>query len=183
MGGTTRCMATVAAGAPMLAAPDANVLQIVQTKDHVAILSEKYHDVRIIRLFADARAAAAAGRDPPAFLGSSVGWWDGPALVVETRNFHEGTINKGQRMLISATTRVTERLERVSPGELLYQFTVEDPTMLTGPWRAEMSIRATKGKVFEYACHEGNYSMSGMLAGARREEREAALAKTGGGAK
>jgi hypothetical protein len=180
MGGTTRCLATVAAGAPMLGAPDANVIQLVQTKDHLAILSEKYHDVRIVRLFRSATEAGASGRAPPAWLGHSVGWWEGDTLVVKTEGFRAGVINKGQRLLISGDTRVTERLTKIGPGEIFYAFTVEDPALLTRPWQGEQTIRAAKGKVFEYACHEGNYSMGGMLAGARREERETGSA---GGAK
>jgi hypothetical protein len=177
MGGTTRCMATVAAGAPMLGAPDANVIQVVQTKDTVAILSEKYHDVRVIRLVANAEAAAAAPRDPPSWLGSSVGWWEGDTLVVETEGLRPGVIAKGQRVLVSGATRVIERFTKLSPHEIFYAFTVEDPALLTRPWRGEATIHAAKGRVFEYACHEGNYSMAGILAAARLEEREKAAGK------
>ena len=174
MGGTTRCLANAAAGAPMLGGPDANVIQMVQTRDHLAILTEKYHDVRIVRLVADERAVASAPRDPPAWMGASSGCWEGDTLMVVTDGFHTGVINKGQRFIVSGATRVTERLTKVSPGEILYEFTVEDPDLLTRPWRGEQTIRASTGRVFEYACHEGNYSMTGMLAGARLEEREAA---------
>jgi len=177
MGGTTRCMATVASGAPILGAPDANVVQFVQTKDALAIVSEKYHDVRIVRLCPDARAAAAMPRDPPAWMGTSAGWWEGDTLSVQTDSFHTGIMAKGQRVLISGATRVAERFTRISPAEVLYAFTVEDPKLLTRPWRGETVIHAAKGPLFEYACHEGNYSMAGMLAGARREEREAAGGK------
>jgi len=179
MGGTTRCLATVAAGAPMLGAPDSNLIQIVQTRDHVVFLSEKYHDARIVRLVADARAAAAGPHDPPAWLGSSVGWWQGATLVVTTDGLRPGVIGKGQRMVASGTMRVTERFTKLTPSEIFYAFTVEDPELLTRPWRGEQTIRASKGRVFEYACHEGNYSMAGMLAGARLEERQA----TGSGGK
>jgi hypothetical protein len=173
MGGPTRCLASVAAGAPILAAPDSNVIEIVQTPDHLAILTEKYHDVRIVRLFANASRAAAAPRDPPGWLGSSVGWWEGATLVVRTEGFHPGVINKGQRILVSGATRVTERFTRTAPDELFYQFTVEDPDLLTRPWRGEMTIHPAKGRIFEYACHEGNYGLPNILAGARVEEREA----------
>ncbi len=183
-GGTTRCLATVAAGAPMLGAPDSNVIQIVQTKDQLAVLTEKYHDVRVIRVAANAAAAATATLGaPPAWLGNSAGWWEGDTLVVETQGFCPGVINKGQRVLISGATRVTKQFTKVGPGEILYQFTVQDPTLLTRPWRGEQTIHSSKGRVFEYACHEGNYSMTGMLAGARLEDRQAELAKTGGSAK
>ncbi|WP_372785402.1 hypothetical protein [Phenylobacterium sp.] len=174
MGGTTRCLATVAAGAPIFAAPDSNIVQTLLTRDHFAIQSEKYHDVRIVRLVADARALAAAPRDPQGWLGCSVGCWEGDALRVETTGFHPGVINRGQRILTSGATRVSERFSRLPTGELLYAFSVEDPDLLTRPWRGEMAFRISRGALFEYACHEGNYSMAGMLAGARREEREKA---------
>jgi hypothetical protein len=177
LGGTTRCMATVAAGAPMLGAPDANVIQVMQTKDAVVILSEKYHDVRVVRLVASAAAAAASPPDPPSWLGTSVGWWEGDTLVVDTQGLRPGVIAKGQRVLVSGATRVTERFTRVSPHEIFYAFTVEDPTLLTHPWRGETTIHPAKGPLFEYACHEGNYSMETMLAGARLAERETAAGK------
>jgi len=182
MGGPTRCVATVAAGAPMLGAPDANCIQIVQTHGELAIWTEKYHDVRIVRLYASAaaaRAARAAATDPPSWLGRSVGWWEGATLVVETDGFRPGVIAKGQRMLVSGATRVAERLTRLPTGEILYEFIVEDPDLFTRPWRGETVIRPSRGKVYEYACHEGNYAMGGMLAGARREEREKLAAAAG----
>jgi len=182
MGGTTRCVATVAAGAPMLGAPDANCLQVVQAPGVVVIWTEKYHDVRIVRLFANAaaaRAARAVAPDPPSWLGASVGWWEGASLVVETEGFRPGVMTKGQRMLVSGATRVRERLTKQASGEILYEFTVEDPDLLTRPWRGETAIRPSRGKVYEYACHEGNYSMAGMLAGARRAERLQAGAVAG----
>jgi hypothetical protein len=178
MGGTTRCLASFEAGAPTLGGPDANCIQVVQTRQAVAILSEKYHDVRIIRLFPDARAGeaalAAARGDPPSWLGNSVGWWEAGALEVRTAGFRPEPVDRGQRLLVSGQTRVAERLARLPSGEILYRFTVEDPSLLTRPWRGETVIHPTKGRVFEYACHEGNYAMAGMLAGARREERDAA---------
>ena len=177
MGGTTRCLATVAAGAPIFAAPDANIVQTLLTANHLAIQSEKYHDVRIVRILPDARAVAAAPRDPPAWLGCSVGCWEGDELVVVTAGFHPGVINRGQRILTSGATRVTERFSRLPTGELLYAFAVEDADLLTRPWRGEMAFRMTAGRIFEYACHEGNYSLPGMLAGARLEEREAAAGR------
>ena len=183
MGGTTRCMATVASGAPILGAPDSNVVQFVQTRTALAIVSEKYHDVRIVRLCPDARAAAAMPRDPPAWMGTSAGWWEGDTLAVQTDGFHPGIMAKGQRVLVSGATRVAERFTRVSKAEILYQFTVEDPSLLTRRWRGETVIHAAKGRLFEYACHEGNYAMAGMLAGARREEREAAQGRVASAAR
>lgn len=174
VGGNARCVTSPTTGPPMLATPDANLVQLMQTRTELVIWTEKFHDVRIVRLFADAKAAAAAPRDPPSWLGSSVGWWEGDSLAIRTEGFHEGVIVKGQRIVVSAATRVTERLTRISPIEIFYEFTVEDPVLLSRPWRGESIIHPARGPIFEFACHEGNYAMGGMLAGARREEREAA---------
>jgi hypothetical protein len=172
MGGTTRCMVSVAALPPMLGAPDANLVQFLRAGDDFVILAEKYHDARIVRLGTTLRA----GADPPGYLGSSVGRWEGETLVVETAGFHPGVIHRGQRLLVSGATRVTERLTRVGPDEIYYAFTVEDPDLYTRPWRGETTLRRSRDRIFEYACHEGNYSLPGMMAGARREEAVAAKA-------
>jgi hypothetical protein len=169
MGGTTRCMVSVAALPPMLGAPDANLVQFLRAGAELVIVAEKYHDARIVRL----GTRLAAGADPPGFLGSSVGRWDHDTLVVETAGFPPGVIYRGQRSLVSGATRVTERLTRLRADEIHYAFTVEDPDLYTRPWRGEMTLRRSAGRIFEYACHEGNYSLPGMMAGARREEREA----------
>jgi len=167
--GPERCLASVNGGAPMVGAPDANHFQIVQTRDAVVILSEKYHDARIVTLD--------TGRPrtpmPPSWLGESVGRWEGDTLVVETSGFRPGVTSRGFLLFATGATRVVERFTRLSPDELLYEFTVEDPVLFSRPWRAEMALPAAKGRIFEYACHEGNYSLSGILAGARLEEREA----------
>jgi len=167
--GPERCLASVNAGAPIVGAPDSNLFQILGTRDAVVILSEKYHDARIVRL--------SGGRDlppmPSSWLGDSVGWWEGDVLVVETRGFHPGVTSRGFLMFATDATRVVERFTRLGPDELFYDFMIDDPVLFTQPWRAEMAFPAAKGRIFEYACHEGNYSLPGILAGARREEREA----------
>jgi hypothetical protein len=178
MGGTTRCMVSVAALPPMLGAPDANLVQFLRAGSDFVIVAEKYHDARIVRLGPPGRpwrlgSALPPGADPPGFLGSSVGRWEGDTLVVETAGFHLGVIYRGQRTLVSGSTRVTERLTRVGADEIAYAFTVTDADLYTRPWRGEMTLRRSDGRMFEYACHEGNYSLPGMMAGARREEREA----------
>jgi hypothetical protein len=167
--GPERCLASVNGGAPMVGAPDANLFQILQTRDAVVILSEKYHDARIVRL-SDGRPLPSM---PPSWLGDSVGRWEGDTLVVETGGFHPGVTSRGFLVFATDATRVVERFTRLGPDELFYEFTVEDPVLFTRPWRAEMAFPAAKGRIFEYACHEGNYSLPGILAGARREEREA----------
>jgi hypothetical protein len=166
--GPERCLASVAGGAPIVGAPDSNHFQILTTRNAVVILSEKYHDARIVRL--------GGGRDlppmPRSWLGDSVGRWEGDTLVVETTGFHPGVTSRGFLMFATDATHVVERFTRLGPDELFYEFTIDDPVLFTRPWRAEMSFPAARGRIFEYACHEGNYSLRGILAGARREERE-----------
>jgi hypothetical protein len=140
-----------------------NTYQIVQTKDRLALLVEMDHDVRIVRLGTHQHA-------PPTvrpWMGDSVGWWEGETLVIETTNFHPEETLRGA----SDHLKITERLTRVAPGRLHYAFWVEDPTAFTQAWGGEYEFSATKGPVYEYACHEGNYALAGILAGARREDR------------
>jgi hypothetical protein len=152
--------------------------QIVQTPGAVAIVVEMIHDARIVPIL-PGRAAAQAAHRPAAmhpWLGDTVGWWEGDTLVMETRNVPpaQGTFGP---IFLSPQATVTERLTRVSPGQILYEFAVEDPVYYTQTWRAEMSLNARKDQIYEYACHEGNYAMRGILGGARAREAEAA---TGG---
>jgi hypothetical protein len=148
----------------------------VQSKDSVAILVEMNHDVRIVRL---------VGKDPadrqhlPGYMrpwmGDSVGWWEGDTLVVETTNFNPGESLRpyfGNSILLSSGAKVTERFTRVSPTQILYRFEVNDPATYSQVWKAEMPMNAATGPVYEYACHEGNYALPGILAGARKADRE-----------
>jgi hypothetical protein len=168
LNGPTRCIASYGAGAPMVAGPDANLTQIVQAPGFVVILSEKYHDARIVRLWrpGEPRPAPLA----PSWLGDGVGRWEGATLVVETTGFRPGVVDRNLHLFQSGTSRVSERFTRTGPDELAYEFTVEDPALYTRPWRAETALKRQAGRLFEYACHEGNYSLPGILAGARREE-------------
>jgi hypothetical protein len=169
LNGPTRCIASYGAGAPMYAGPDANLIQIVQAPGHVVLLSEKYHDARIVRLWRPGEPALTPL--PPSWLGDGRGRWAGATLVVETTGLRPGVVDANLHLFRSGTTRVTERFTRMGPDELTYEFTVEDPALYTRPWRAETVLKRQAGRMFEYACHEGNYSLGGMLAGARREER------------
>jgi hypothetical protein len=122
------------------------------------------HDARVVRM---------NSQHPPAdqrrWLGDSIGWWEGDTLVVETTNYHpQGTPRGG-----SDKMRVTERFSRLADGNLLYRFTVDDPSVWTTPWTGEYVWRASDDKVYEYACHEGNYAMGNILRGARLLEGEA----------
>ena len=137
---------------------------IVQTADHVMIMSEMVHDVRIIRLGEPNRLPAHVRP----WFGDSWGRWEGDALVVETTNISPRQSIRG--VPPSEQVRVTERFTRVDEETILYEFTVDDPTMYTGRWGGEIPIKKFHAQLYEYACHEGNYSLAGVLSGARYQE-------------
>ena len=149
----------------MLPQPYNNNYQIVQTEHHVLILAEMIHDARIIPL--DGRP------HPPAhlrfWLGDSVGRWEGDTLVVETTNFTDKTSYRGS----GENLRLVERFQRTTADILLYQVTVHDPSTFTRPWTIELPARQSDGEVYEYACHEANYGLEGILKGHRAQERKA----------
>jgi len=150
-------------------------LQIVQTPGYVAIVIEMIHDARTIPVFAG-KAAAQAAHGPAVlhpWLGDSTAWWEGDTLVIETVNVNAEQGRAGP-IFLTPRGRVTERLTRASSGQILYAFEVEDPVYYTRPWRAEMSLNAIKGQLFEYACHEGNYALVDILKGVRAGEAKAA---------
>lgn len=153
------------AGPPMINLLYNNNYQIVQTKDEVAILVEMVHDVRTVRIGAQHGPA-----NIKTWMGDSVGRWEGDTLVIETANLRNPFRGGSDNM------KVVERLTRVGPNELNYQFTIEDANTWAQPWGGESSFVATQGPIYEYACHEGNHALEGILAGARQEE-EAAKAK------
>lgn len=158
------------ASVPMLPHRSASTYMFVQTPDHLAIWMESGHDPRIIRLKGGPRLPA----NMHPWGGDSLGRWEGRTLVVETSNLNPAEGWKFPLDLyISPDAHVTERFTRLSKSEILYGFTVDDPAIYAQPWRGELILRAIKGPVFEYACHEGNYSLPGILAGARREEAAA----------
>jgi len=160
-------------GAPLQNTSYSNFYQIVQTADYVVIAAEINHDVRIIPLRAAASPSAARS-----WSGVSVGHWEGDALVVETSQFSEGSGWRApSRLYLSPNARVTERFTRTSPTEIRYEYTVEDPAVFTRVWRGEMPMTRTAARIYEFACHEGNYSLSGILAGGRQKDREARAAK------
>jgi hypothetical protein len=169
-----RCLTAIGSpeGPPMMNTGFNANYQIIQTRDYVAIEVEMNHDVRIIRM-ADRRHIPAAVQP---WLGDSVGWWEGDTLVVETTNLNpKGHVySLGGGFAYSPKTRITERFTRTAKDQILYEFTVEDPINFKRPFSAQMPMRPSKGPIYEYACHEGNYSLPNILAGARAEEREAA---------
>ncbi|MEQ1608849.1 MAG: hypothetical protein ABL956_07780 [Hyphomonadaceae bacterium] len=138
-----------------------NNYQIVQTPDSVMIMAEMNHDVRIIAINGTRNPATL-----PKWGGDSIGRYEGNTLVVETVN-----VEPKQRSFIGEKGKVTERFTRTSDGQILYQYTVEDPSVYKQPWKGEMPLNASQGP-YEYACHEGNYSMFNLLNGARVLERE-----------
>lgn len=164
--GAERCVASTSSGPPMLNANSESDYHIVQTPDAVVIVAQMYHDARIVRL--NGRPLPSGVRQ---WMGDSIGRWEGHTLVVETTGFHpqEGART---RFLMSADAKVVERFTRVSATELLYEFSVEDPATFTETWRGEMPLRAIDGPLYEFSCHEGNYSLPNILGGARREEAD-----------
>lgn len=145
-----------------------NTYQIVQSPGYAMILVEMVHDARIIPIFANAEEARANFRPNviKQWLGDSVGWYEGDALMVETRNVHPQ-----QRGYVSKDGRMIERFSRWNDQQITYEFTVEDASQYTQPWKGEMAFNLSAEPSYEYACHEGNYAMEGILAGARAQER------------
>lgn len=163
------------AGPGMMGALYNNTYQFVQTDDYVMILAEMVHDARIVPIF-DSPQQARENRRPAAlepWFGDSVGWYEDDQLVVETVNIHPLQLSQSS-VPITKAGRITERFSRYSNNEIFYQFTVEDSNIYSQPWTAELSFYATADGLYEYACHEGNYAMPGILAGARRLEMEEA---------
>ena len=151
-------------GPPMLPVLYNNLKRIVQTDDYVMILIEMVHDARIIRMNAEHAPPEVRG-----WLGDSVGHWEGDTLVVDTTNFSDRPALSGA----SRNLHVVERFSPIDADTLLYQFTVEDPTVWTAAWSGEYTWPASEDRVYEYACHEANYSFGGILRGARLLEAEA----------
>ena len=167
---TDRC---ITYGVPDLFAAYMSVYRIFQTPDHVVIQMEKIHDTRVIPLAGGPHVSPAIRQH----LGDSRGRFEGDTLVVETTNFHPaGTNMGGYFRYADENLRLTERFTRVDADTLRYEFTVDDPTVWTRPWTAAIFWRKSNGEIFEYACHEGNISLRGMLSALRAEE--AGLAPT-----
>ncbi len=163
------------AGPPALPVMYNNMKRIVQTDTHVMILTEMNHDARVIPLDGEHYD------NVESWLGESTGRWDGDTLVVTTKNFGDDfSFTQGSSDMV-----ITERFSRIDKNTLLYGFTVDDPSTWAEPWGGEYPWPASANKVYEYACHEGNYALGGILRGARlleEEAREGEAAATGGGA-
>jgi len=164
-----RCLLGYNSGPPMVPVGYNQNMQLVQTGDHVMVLNEMVHDARIIPL--DGRPHVPSNIRP--WMGDSRGRWEGDTLVVETTNFTDQTWNQFNRWNWASdeNMRLTERFSRVGPDTLRYEFTVDDPTTWTRPWTAAILMTRTDDQIYEYACHEGNHGMMGILRGARAIEK------------
>jgi hypothetical protein len=170
-----RCLIMPSTGPPMTSGLYNNNLQILQTRDHFVIFLEQNHEARIVPI--GHRAHGTVRR----WMGDTIGWWQGDTFQMETTNFAPGSGARSYplgRLYLSQDAIVTEQLRRISPTQILYSYTVTDPANYTRPWKGEMPLNTGGGPMYEYACHEGNYSLPNILAGARAEERAAAAAPT-----
>ena len=156
-----RCILGFNTGPPMTPGGYNQNMQVFQTEDTVVILNEMVHDSRIIPIDGTPRTGIRS------WTGESRGRWEGDTLVIETDNFTDKTRWRGS----TENMTLVERLTRQDDDTLVYTFTVTDPDTWTQPWTAEVPMRRGEQPLYEYACHEGNYSMEGILAGARADER------------
>jgi hypothetical protein len=158
-----RCIMGFNAGPPMLPSAYNNNMQLVQSKDTVVILNEMVHNARVISLNTPHSTI-------PQWSGDSRGRWEGNTLVVDTVGFHDQTSfpNSNPKM------HLVERFTRTAADVLTYEFTVDDPTTWTKPWTAQVPMVKNSEHIYEYACHEGNYGMFGLMSAARATDRERA---------
>ena len=167
-----RCIQHAKAGPPISTGGYNNNIQIFQTPEYVVILAEQNHDARIIPL--DGRPHAAPGIRQ--WMGDSRAHWDGETLVVETVHFNGKHDQIGRPLLSSGENlSLIERFSLMDGDNLMYEYTVTDATIWTRPWTAQHPMKRNPDLIFEFACHEGNYGMEGILAGSRAEEAEAAV--------
>jgi hypothetical protein len=171
MGLQDRCLAFATAGPPMLPYSYNSNYQIVQTKDAVVIHVEMIHDARIVRMDGRPHLPSAIRR----WMGDSVGHWEGATLVVDTTNFNDagGLYGEaGGNFGWDRELHVRERFTLLDSNTLSYQFEIDDPTAFAQPWKGEVTMSRASGRIFEYACHEANYSLPSMLKANQTAERE-----------
>ena len=161
-----RCILWASGGPPMMPGPYNNNYQIVQSPGTVTILVEMIHDARIISTDNRPHLPSTVRQ----WMGDSRGHWQGDTLVVETSNFTNKTAFRGA----SENMHLIERFTRTDANTIMYEFTVTDPSSFTKPWTVQIPMKKSTEPVLEYACHEGNYAMEGMLGGLRAEEKAAA---------
>jgi hypothetical protein len=161
-----RCLLSFgsSSGPPMLPTMYNSYYQIVQSPGYVLILVEMVHDARIIRIQDHRHMPSGIQK----WMGDSIGHWEGDTLVVETRNFRPEQSFRGS----SENAVVTERFTRVANDKIIYRFTVDDPTTFTSSFTGELPFVPVDANIYEYACHEGNYALPGILSGAREAEKK-----------
>ena len=159
-----RCLMGFNSGPPMSPGGYNQNVEIVQHPTYVVLLNEMVHNARVIPL--DGRPRVNVKQ----WAGESRGHWEADTLVIETTNFLESTSLRGS----SPKMHLVERIRRADADSLIYEFTVDDPTTWTKPWTAQLPMVKSDGLIYEYACHEGNYGMSGILSGARAVDKKAA---------
>jgi hypothetical protein len=168
-----RCLVFSQSGPPFLPGNYNNLYQIVQAPGVVVILSEMGHQARTIPLI-NGKVSQSWPPNVRQWAGLSVGHWEGETLVIETTNFRASDQSRfGVQYdgMSDENLHVTERLTRTAPNTITYRATVADPTVYAQPWTVEFPMERTENPVYEYACHEGNYGLAGILSGARAEER------------
>jgi hypothetical protein len=175
-----RCLTGFNAGPPILPSGYSNIMQVLQTRDTVVLFTEMVHEARVVPLDGRPHLTPIMRQ----WQGDSRGRWEGDVLVIDSRNFRrEGTgnlpllgVGVGGRLrsgvLTDENLHVIERLSRPDGGTLRYEVTVEDRTVWTRPWTAVVLMQKTNEGLYEYACHEGNYSMRNILVGQRAAERK-----------
>jgi hypothetical protein len=166
-----RCLAFATAGPPMLPYSYNSNYQIIQTRDAVVVHVEMMHDARIIHMDGRPHLPAAIRR----WMGDSVGHWEGDTLLVDTTNFNDdgGFFGEaGGNFGWDRNLHLVERFSLSDADTLLYQFAIDDPTAFTQPWKGELTMARSPGRIYEYACHEANYSLANMLRGYRAAERQ-----------
>jgi hypothetical protein len=161
-----RCLVGFNAGPPLTPSAYNNNITIVQARDYVVIMTEMVHEARIVPLDGRPHLPQTIRR----WSGDSRGRWDGDVLVVETTNFSAKSPYRGA----TEGMRLVERFRRTAEGTLMYEFTVNDPATWTQPWTGRIPMERLDDQVYEYACHEANYGMEGILKGTRADERAAA---------
>lgn len=154
-----RCIYRPNNGPPMLPGPYNNNYQIVQTPGHLVILIEMIHDARIVPIEGGPQLPSDLGQ----WMGDPHGHWEGDTLVIDTTNFTDRTSFRGS----GPNLRVIERFTLVDDDTLLYEFTIDDPESFTRPWSGQLPMKRVEGMVYEYACHEGNYSLENMIKASR----------------
>jgi hypothetical protein len=164
-----RCLVGFNSGPPMVPSAYNNNVQLFQTPDHFVILTEMVHDARIVPLDGRPRNSP----DVRQWAGVSRGRWEGDTMVVETVNVNEKNAFRGA----GPRLRLIEKFTRTAADTLMYEVTVDDPETFTRPWTFQVPMAPVDGRIYEYACHEGNYGLKNILAGARADEQKAAASK------